>query len=272
VKKLLLPVEGDQYPQELLEFVATINPAGPVLLTAVFVPKADYVTMMVADDHKGNRPLQVSEARELRAYFNSRKVKKYCDEMGISVKLHMDNEDFALPCLRKESRFADLILLSERHFFEEREERQPNAWMRDLLHRSECPLLLLPDKAERPGELILAYDGSAESVYAIKQFAYLFPEFMQVKATLFYINDDPEAPIPEAAAMKDLGVQHYKKFRMMKVRIGSEEFFGSWLGMANNPWLITGSYGRTALSVVLHKPFSAPLIREHKVPVFVAHR
>jgi hypothetical protein len=255
-----------------MEFVAAINAVGPVLLTAAFLPQPDYLSLATAFDYTGEKTQMACETRENHAYFNSRQLERYCSEVGIAFKVHMDEEDFALPCLHKESRFADLMLLSERHFFEEKGDRQPNTWMRDLLHRSECPLLLLPDEAMLPGELILAYDGSAESVYAIKQFAYLFPEFSQVKATLVYINDDMGAVIPEEAAMKDLGLQHYKKFRMLKMRMRSEDFFGTWLGMANSPWLITGSYGRSALSEAFHRSFSAALIREHKVPVFVAHR
>jgi hypothetical protein len=144
--------------------------------------------------------------------------------------------------------------------------------MRELLHRSECPLLLLPDKAYLPGELVLAYDGSPASVFAIKQFAYLFPEFTQLKTTLVYICDKPEATIPDEAAIKELGMQLYKKFRILKMWLRSEDLFGAWLGMATNPWLVTGSYGRTALSEAFHPSFSKVLIREHKTPVFVAHR
>jgi hypothetical protein len=42
--------------------------------------------------------------------------------------------------------------------------------------------------------------------------------------------------------------------------------------MMTNPWLVTGSFGRSAMSDVFAKSFPAELIREHRVPVFVAHK
>ena len=49
-------------------------------------------------------------------------------------------------------------------------------YLKDVLHDVACPVLLVPEKFDFPESVILAYDGSEESVYAIKQFAYLFPE------------------------------------------------------------------------------------------------
>ena len=43
---------------------------------------------------------------------------------------------------------------------------------------------------------------------------------------------------------------------MVKLKMKSVDFFDTWLGMMNNPWLVTGS----------------DLIMRHQIPVFVAHR
>jgi hypothetical protein len=134
------------------------------------------------------------------------------------------------------------------------------------------PVLLLPDKATLPGELILTYDGSAASVFAIRQFAYLFPEFCRVAATLVYVNADEKAKIPDEAEIRELGSLHFKKFRVLKLQTKTAEFYDTWLGMLRDPWLVTGSFGRSALSQLFSGSFSTELILQHRVPLFVAHK
>jgi hypothetical protein len=133
-------------------------------------------------------------------------------------------------------------------------------------------VLLMPDKATLPGELILTYDGSEASVFAIRQFAYVFPEFCRLQATLVYVNDDLEAKIPEEEAIRELCALHYRKFRVLRLRMRSADFYHTWIGMMSNPWLVTGSFGRSAISQAFSTSFSTELIREHQVPVFVAHK
>jgi hypothetical protein len=271
MKKILLPLTGDHYPQDLLDFVGRLHAQAPVLVTAAALPVSDYAGMLEAE-LPGAVPGTNEGDEEQRARRQCRKVERACEDMGIPCKMHLDLEDFALPCLRKESRYADLMLLDSRHFFEERDSGQPNAWMKDTLHRSECPVLLLPGKTTLPGEVILTYDGSAESVFAIKEFAHLFPEFHTVQTTLVYINDETDARIPEESSIRELGRLHFKKFRVLNLRMKSTEFFDNWVGMMTNPWLVTGSFGRSALSQLFRGSFSDALIRRHQVPVFVAHR
>jgi hypothetical protein len=204
--------------------------------------------------------------------YNSRKLERFCGDFDIRLNIHVDKEDFPLPCLRRESRYADLMLMSGRYFFGDIDMDQPNAWMKEMLHRSECPVLLLPDKAALPGDLVLTYDGSASSVFAIRQFAYLFPEFCRVPATLVYVNDDPKAKIPDEAEIMELGNMHFSKFRVLKLQMKTAAFYDTWLGMMRSPWLITGSFGRSALSQIFSDSFSTGLIWQHRVPVFVAHK
>jgi len=272
MKKLLLPVEGGHYPQELLDFVSTLQPMAPLLLTAAIVPETDYVSMAGLRDLPSSAPHSCFGDEERMVKYNRKRLEQFCEERGIKLAVHEDREDFALPCLRRESRYADLMLLNSAHFFEDLDKDQPNAWMKEMLHRSECPVLLMPDKATLPGELILAYDGSAASVFAIRQFAYLFPEFCRVQATLVYIHNEFDAKIPEEDAVRELCGLHYKKFRVLKLKMRPADFYHTWIGMMSNPWLVTGSFGRSALSETFSRSFSTELIREHKVPVFVAHK
>jgi hypothetical protein len=272
MKKLLLPFEGGHYPQELLEFVSALQPMDPVLLTAAFVPESKHANLVGAREWPVSAPLSCYGDEDRMIRYNSKQLEQFCKDSGIRLKIRENKEEAALPCLRKESRYADLLLLDSRHFFADVEQSQPNAWISEMLHRSECPVLLLSEKTALPGELILTYDGSAESVFAIRQFAYLFPEFCRIQATLVYVNEDPDAKIPEEESIRELCALHFKKFRVLKLQLRSEEFYHTWVAMMSNPWLVSGSFGRPALSQLFSTSFSMELIREHQVPVFIAHK
>ena len=43
--------------------------------------------------------------------------------------------------------------------------------MRTAVHDAECPVLIVPEDCPFPVNVILAYDGSDDSVFAMKQFA-----------------------------------------------------------------------------------------------------
>jgi len=45
---------------------------------------------------------------------------------------------------------------------------------------SECPMMLIPEKVSLSEDIILMYDGTAASVHAVKQFAYVFPELVNI--------------------------------------------------------------------------------------------
>ena len=55
---------------------------------------------------------------------------------------------------------------------------ESDEYLKDALHASECPVLVVPEKFDFPESNILAFDGSESSVYAIKQFVYMFPGAM----------------------------------------------------------------------------------------------
>jgi nucleotide-binding universal stress UspA family protein len=51
-----------------------------------------------------------------------------------------------------------------------------------------------------------------------------------------------------------------------------KDFFSRWLPAQERSWLVTGSYGRSDLSLLFSKSFISSLIGEHRIPVFMAHR
>lgn len=56
MKKLLRPVEGGHYAQELLDFVGVLQQMIPLLLTTAFVPESAYVSMALLRQMPASAP------------------------------------------------------------------------------------------------------------------------------------------------------------------------------------------------------------------------
>lgn len=273
MKKILIPFEGASFPQELLDFARDLNILSPVLVTAAFVPEVDYAQLWTGG---GGVAMSVyvepAEDEDVVVAEHGERLKKYCAANGIRLRIHSDRFDFALPAIRKEARFADLLVISAVHFFDVINARQPNAYMADILHGSECPMMLIPEKVGLPGEIILMYDGSDASVYAIKQFAYLFPKLTSTRASLVHLRHRRNDPFPDRDLIEELVSQYFSDLRVVDLDMKTEAFFDTWIPSQDRPWLVCGSYGRSDMSRLFTGSFASDLIRKRRLPLFVAHR
>jgi hypothetical protein len=273
MKKIIVPFEGPNYPEQCLGLVRELNAISPVRLTAVFAPEVDYSQIWAITGGMAGATYLPDLGDEDRIVAEtSQRLEGFCREHAIEVFIHKERLDFALAIIRKETRFADLLVLDGRHFFENIDARQPNAYMKEILHTTECPILLVPEKIEMPGSIILAYDGSAASVHAIREFSHLFPEFSGLPATLVYLGGSKDATFPDRENIEELVSCYFTEVRLLQLHMDHKDFFSRWLPAQERSWLVTGSYGRSDLSLLFSKSFISSLIGEHRIPVFMAHR
>jgi hypothetical protein len=275
MKKVIVPFEGANYPEDSLKLARRLNILSSILLTAAFVPEVDYAQYGALPNGMASPIAMPGMSDDDAAILkNNALVEEYCEAHAIPYTIHTDRFDYALSAIRKETRYADLLLLSSRHFFENIDKEQPNTYMKEILHTAECPILMVPESPCLPGHLILAYDGSPASVYAIRQFSYLFHELCDTPATLVYLNNktfNERETIPEEKFMEELLSQHFNSPRVLRLRMSTDEFYHTWLADKPNAWLISGAYGRSVLSQVFARSFASYAIKEHKLTMFIAH-
>src|SRR4051794_31749858 len=97
-----------------------------------------------------------------------------CRKNQIQYRVHETYYGPAPAELRKETRFADALIIGSEGFYSQ--EGTLSDYLKEVLQEAECPVLVVPENYNFPESNILAYDASASSVYAMRQFAYLFPE------------------------------------------------------------------------------------------------
>jgi hypothetical protein len=87
-----------------------------------------------------------------------------------------------------------------------------------------------------------------------------------------YAEDEENKDFPSKQQIVELTTQHYKDLTFYKLESSSKKYFGKWINERSGSILISGSYSRSIFSQLFRKSFVTEIIREHKVPVFIAHR
>ena len=275
MKKIIIAIDGTNFSNGAFKFVRKLNEKAPVLVAGIFVPQVDYANLWSYSTAAASGPLFVPLVEEEESKEVAKNIEKFqalCKKNNIACRVHKDFFDFVLPELKRESRFADVMVLSGELFYQHIIGAGQFDYMRNVLHNAECPVLIVPEHLEFPDTNIIAYDGSDEAVYAMKQFAYIFPEFASNKTVLVYAEKESEKDFPSRALISELATQHFTDLVFHKAELDPKKDFSEWVNEKKGAILVTGSFSRSAFSEAFRKSFVADIIREHKVPVFIAHK
>lgn len=275
MKKILLVVDGTNYSKGAFEFVSRLNERESVLVTGVFAPQLDYANLWSYAAAAGSGAVYVpllEEEENDEVAANIARFENQCLKNNIRYRVHKDFYDFALPELKRESRFADVMVLSGELFYKAIITANQFDYMKTVLHQSECPVVVVPENLRFPSSNILAYDGSEEAVFALKQFAYIFPELAKNKTLLVYAEEEEASDFPSKNHIVELATQHFPDLTFYKLEMNPKRYFATWMAEQKSSILISGSFSRSAFSQAFSKSFVADIISEHQVPVFVAHK
>jgi len=200
---------------------------------------------------------------------------KTCEAKGIRAEVFVKgrttgHEGLVIDEIIGASRFADLLVVDPEISLDDKDEERPSHLLKEILSRAECAVVLPPVHFTETEEIVFCYDGSSSSVFAMKQFAYLFPRFSDKKVVLLSITDS-EPGIKDKAQVGEWLKDHYSQigFETLEGNPG-EELFKYFL-MKQNIVVVIGAYGRTMLSHFLKKSAADLIIRVIDLPLFIAH-
>ncbi len=272
MKIVIITFNGSYFPDSALNFAVQLNKMQPILVTGVYIPQTKY-SYLWSDMNTLVVPAIpiLEEVPDDEAGQNVERFKMFCQNNNLKYGVHRDLGGIVLPELIDETRFADLLIISSEKFYESLNEEDLNNHMKDVFHTAECPVVVVPETFHFPQRNILLYDGSASSVHAIKQFAYLLPELCDNETLLIFFREAGVEKMPDENYIEELVGQHYTNLSLLKLNINPKKYLTSWLDEEKNAILISGSFGRTMLSQFFRKSFVAEVIAEHKLPLFIAH-
>jgi nucleotide-binding universal stress UspA family protein len=270
MKKILLAFDGEHFSEGAFEFASSLNKKERVLLTGVFLSQVEAKNLWAYSVGIPPAVVPVLEEDTEVEEENIERFKNLCEINNIDYSIHEDYNGFVIQELTRETKFADLLLVGSETFY-----RNLGAGLNDYvmntLHKAECPVLLVPENFTFPQSNILSYDGSDSSIYAIKQFSYLFPELCD-NPTLLVFCEDKNEPIPEKEYISELAEQHFSHLQILKLDADPKKGFRNWIAEKKNSILVSGAFGRSTISQTFKKSFVADIVTEHQLPVFVAHK
>jgi hypothetical protein len=147
---------------------------------------------------------------------------------------------------------------------------QPNDYLKEVLHDSECPVILIPEKFSIPLSNLLFYDGSSASVFAMKQFSYLLPVLAANPTTV--ISAIPGGEMPEKELLLEWALRYFPDLDLTMLRKKPDARGYALDHGYPSPIVVMGAFGRNDLSVLFRKSFSNELIRHNKSAIFISHQ
>ncbi len=272
MKKILVAVDHREININVLDFACYIAKLTHSKLAGVFVDKKELqeqpmkTPVYSATAASSTTGTPITEVMDQ----NIRLFKEACTNRGANCIIHKDMA-ISVDDIIQESRFAELLIVDPAMSFGEKREEIPSHYIKEVLAKSECPVLLAPFSFYGIDEVVFAYDGKSESVYAIKQFIYLFPELTGKKVTVLQVNEDGGNVFIGKEKIGELLQLHYSSigFQLLSGK-ASDKLFGYLLGK-KNVFVVMGAFGRSMLSGIFKHSTAELVIKTINLPVFIAH-
>jgi len=195
MKKILFACDGNNFPKGAMQFIKQLNETEPVIVKGLFFEPIDFQQLITVSYIPTAAPyVKLKQEEEKLVKKSMEKFIGMCELNNIKYQAD-ENQEVDKDLLVKETRFADLLVISEELFCTDLIDYQPNVFMKEILHSAECPVIAIPENFKSPDRIVFAYDGKKESMLALKQFCYLLPQFTELPAEFVYIKEVMDAAV-----------------------------------------------------------------------------
>ncbi|MBS1533355.1 MAG: universal stress protein [Bacteroidetes bacterium] len=276
-KKFLAVFDGLRYSSGAAKYAVQLSGASDAYLVGVFLDDRTYHSYSLTG--QGGYAKLLAERKELqktderKRQASVRDFEKACDAAGVNHIIHHDHS-LAVREILAESVYADLLLADKHETFTQYEQTVPTSFIRDVLAGAECPVMVVPDEFKPLNKIILLYDGAPASVYAIKQFSYLFPNLRQLPVEVITIkSSESDRHLPENRRMKELMDRHFTDVAYTIAQGDPDnEIIEQLKYRQQDEVIVLGAYQRNGISRWFKPSMADLLMSELKAPLFVAHR
>jgi hypothetical protein len=274
MEKILLAMDGCKQNTYVTDFACYLAKLTHSRLTGVFLegaPEGGLPATLRMDGQELVGEMSDSAIAADPVLQHVRRFREACLCREVPARVHR-NRGVPVGDILLESRFSDLIVVDPEMSFRSVDKSFPGRFIRDVLLAAECPVVVSPYQFDELNEVIFAYNGTSSSVFAIKQFTYLFPEFKHKKAVVVNVRNGDETAIDEQYKMKEWLSAHYEDVEFVVLKgDASDELFGYLLDRTN-AIVVLGAYGRGILSRFLKPSHASLLLRTINLPIFIAHK
>ena len=275
--KILFVTDGLSLNSSTLDFATYLAHLTESTITAVFLENlANEERLIVKNTHDytfvGYEVDEHAEGYKKKMKLiesNIQAFKNACSVRDLNYAIHRDRATPAEEIIT-ESRFSDIIITDPGISFEARYEDSPTRFTRDILARAECPVIVVASNTELQ-QAVFAYDGSAEAVFALKQFTYLFPQFRNKNLVIIEVKKEKTGAESSRYQFKEWLKNHYNSvaFEIFEGDVEMQLF--GYLFTKKQSIVIMGAYSRNRLSRMFAGSKADFLIKALTLPIFIAH-
>lgn len=278
MEKILLAIDALNPDQFALEFACYLGRFTKSKVTGVFLENLVADESLVIKQIHGNTYVgwevdEKSEQFQTKVELTEKHIalfKEGCIKREVCFSVHLDG---GVPAreLIEESRFADVMVIDAETSFNKSSHGVPSEFVRDILKKAECPVIIAPEDFDVVDEIVFTYNDSASSVFAIKQFTYLFPQLRNKKVSIIQVNETGEWPEKDKYKFTEWLQGHYTDLHFEALKGKAKIELLKYLVKRENIFLVTGAYGRKDLSLLFHRSPADLLIKILLQPIFIAH-
>lgn len=271
MKRILIVSNEFGFTQNVIRFAVEAARADGSLLHSIFMQplhEEEELGYLFPNDYRltGQNPAGESYQQQDRQLIdaNLQYFKDECTAAGVSFSVD-PRWQTTLKELIEQSYFADLIIMDS--------DADAGPYrLKDLLTDAHCPLCLISSRARPVERVVLCYDGSDSSIYALKLYSYLFPQWRDKPTTLLTVNSNGVAGEGEGDTLAWL-YQHFPGAQRAVVAGNTQRELVQYVSQNDQgAFVVLGSYGRGALSRLLHQSTADILLEQTGASLFIAHQ
>lgn len=269
----MLALDSQKLNTEAIDFSCYLARMLRTSLTGVFVKKitAGKPQLVSADNYAAqSNKAHPEKITDDMSEFDAKAI-SFCEACISRDTIHTvhQNKEITTAELIIESRFADVLVLDPDISLSDMPESTPTSVVKYLMHKSECPVIVAPRDFERTNEAIFTFDGSASSIYAIKQFSYLFPEFKNGRVSVIQVNRSNTAAEKKFTEWLN---EHYTHVTYTVVEGDLLNRLLGYILLRSNAFVVMGTYDRNFITNLAGPGITDHIIGTIVNPVFIAHR
>ncbi|HTI10671.1 MAG TPA: universal stress protein [Puia sp.] len=276
MEKILLAIDSQNLDQNSVHFAAYLTRLTQSKLNAIFLEDVNQENEVIIEGREtedGGQVVTIRESVDIEQIAEIRDenillFRELIRKEGIPASVYLDKGVPARDIIA-ESRFADLLVVDAGTSFPaEHEGRVPN-FVKDILQEAGCPVVISPETFEDIENIIFCYDGNKSSIFAMKQFSYLFHDLRSKRAKVIDLSDGGFRE--EKDRVTEWIKYHYSDVEWIPAEADVTEALFNYLLRKKNDFVVMGAYGRGLLASFFGKDPEDGTVRTTSLPIFVAH-
>jgi len=265
MKKILTAFSAIDTPWHVINFATRIAKENSAVIQAVFL---NMEKESVNEDYPFPNDLSITEDKNTFENIsdnnnelveeNIKLFKKECDRSGISFSA---TKNISIPDLINETADVDLMMADSGTEFLEK-----------VLPEIHCPAFLA-SRDELPENVVLMYNNTPSSKFAIESYLSLLPQFKDLPTFLLCINPGNTAEKEMNIYLKETLEPHFTNLTLKSIHGKTEhEMKNFLLAFSGHVVVVMGAFGRSSFSRFFHESLANLALSLKNISLFIAHK